>query len=107
MYNARRRDFALSASFVFDCFDCSEVTTKKGNKSVVQNENCFVEEIKVVELRSCRGKFIYNRTYNPVGFNKVSHFSRLGRAPSRPPMKKLNICYRKHGKWDFLYGKEF
>ena len=98
---------ALSASFFFYCFDCSEVTTRKGNKSVVQNENCFVEEIKEVELRSRRGKFIYNRTYNPVGFNKVSHISRLGCAPSRLPMKKLNICYRKHGKWDYLYGREF
>ena len=76
------------------------------HKSVVQNENCFAEEIKEVELRSRRGKFIYSRTYNPVGFNEVSHFSRLGRAPSRRPMKKSNICYRKHGKWDFLYGRE-
>ena len=49
--------------------------------------------------------FITELTIQLVG--KVSHFSRLGRAPSRPPMKKLNICYRKHGKWDFLYGREF
>ena len=48
-----------------------------------------MEEIKEVELRSRRGKFIFNRTYNPVGLNKVSHFSRRGRAPSRLPMKKL------------------
>jgi len=48
-----------------------------------------VEEIKEVKLRSRHGKFIYNRTYNPVGLNKVSHFSRRGRAPSRLPMKKL------------------
>ena len=60
--------FALSASF-----DVSEVTTGKGNESIVLKENCFVEE---VELRSRRRKFIYNRTYNPVGINKVSHFSR-------------------------------
>ena len=38
--------FALSASFVFECFDCSEVTTRKGNESIVQKENCFVEEIR-------------------------------------------------------------
>ena len=44
-------------------------------------------EIKEVELRSRREKFIYNRTYNPVGLNKVNHFSRLGRASSRLPMK--------------------
>ena len=29
-----------------------------------------MEEIKEVELRSRRGKFIYNRTYDPVGLNK-------------------------------------
>ena len=48
-----------------------------------------MEEIKEVELRSRLKKFFYNRTYNPVGLNKVSHFSRRGRAPSRLPMKKL------------------
>ena len=58
MYDARHRDFALSASF-----DVSEMTTGKGNESIVLKENCFVEEIKEVELRSRRGKFIYNRTY--------------------------------------------
>ena len=26
-------------------------------------------EIKELELRSRRGKFIYNKTYNPVGLN--------------------------------------
>ena len=34
-----------------------------------------MEEIKKVELRSRRGKLIYNRTYNPVDLNTVSHFS--------------------------------
>ena len=62
-------------------FDVREVTTRKGNESIVQKENCFVEQIKEVELRSRRRKFIYNRTYNLVGLNKVSHFSRRGRAP--------------------------
>ena len=56
------------------------MTTRKGNKPVAKRKNCFVEEIKEVELRSRRGKFIYNRTYNPVGLNMVSHFSRRGRA---------------------------
>ena len=46
------------------------MTTRKGNESIVQKENYFVEEIKEVELRSRRGKFIYNRTYHPVGLNK-------------------------------------
>ena len=57
-----------------------------------------MEEIKEVELRSRRGKFIYNRTYNPVGLNKVSHFSRRGRAPSRLPMKKLISFLKKTRK---------
>ena len=65
------------------------MTTRKRDQSIVQKENCFVEEIKDVKLRSRRGKFIDNRTYNPVELNKVSHFSRRGRAPSRLQMKKL------------------
>ena len=60
MYHAVRRDFALSARFVLECSDGSEVTTREGNELVVQKENCVVEEIKEVELRSRRGKFIYN-----------------------------------------------
>ena len=82
MYDAVRRDFALSASFVSECSDDSELTTREGNDLVVQKENCVVEEIKEAELRSRRGKFIYNRTCNSVGLNKVSHSSRRGRAPS-------------------------
>ena len=42
MYDAVRRDFALSASFVLECFDGSEVTTREGNELVVQKENCVV-----------------------------------------------------------------
>ena len=82
------------------------MTTRKGNNSVVQNENCFVEEIKEVELRSPRGKFIYNRTYNPVGLNKVSHFSRRGRARSRLPMKKLKSLLKKTRKARLFVWKE-
>ena len=48
MYDAVRRDFELSASFVLECFDGSEVTTREGNDLVVQKENCVVEEIKEV-----------------------------------------------------------
>ena len=58
MYDAVRRDFALSACFVLECFDGSGVVTREGNELVVQKENCVVEEIKEVELRSRRGKFI-------------------------------------------------
>ena len=49
------RDFALSARFMLECFDGSEVTTREGNELVVQKENCVVEEIKEVELRSPSG----------------------------------------------------
>ena len=47
--------------------------------------------IKEVEWRSRRGKFIYNRTYNSVGLNKVSHLSRRDRASSRLKIKKIGI----------------
>ena len=69
MYDDLRRDFVLSASFVSECFDGSEVTTRECNEQVVQKENCVVEEIKEVELRSRRGKFIYKTTYNSVALN--------------------------------------
>ena len=46
-------------------------------------------EIKEVELRSPRGKFIYNRTYNPVGLNKVNIFF------LDAPMKKLKSLLKK------------
>ena len=71
------------------------MTIRKGNESIVQKENYFVEEIKEVELRSRRRKFIYNRTYNPAALNKVGHFSRRSRAPSRLPMKKLKSLLQK------------
>ena len=54
-----------------------------------------MQEIKEVELRSRRGKFIYNKAYNPVGSNEVNHFSRRGRAPSRLPMKRLKSLSKK------------
>ena len=98
MYDAVRRDFALSASFVLECFDGSEVTTREGNELVVQRENCVVEEIKEVELRSRRGKFIYDRTYHSVSLNKVSHFSRREHAPNRLPTKKLKSLLQKTRK---------
>ena len=48
------------------------MTTREGNEVVVQKEKCVVEEIKEVDLRSRRGKFIYNRTYNFIDLNQVS-----------------------------------
>ena len=84
--------FCIISKFcVKSVFYVSEVTTRKGNESIVQEENCFVEEIKEVELRSRREKFIYNRTYNPVGLNKVSHFSRRGGVPSRLTDEEIKI----------------
>ena len=74
------------------------MTTRKGNESIVQKENYFVEEIKEVELRSRRRKFIYNRTYNPVGLNKVNHFSRRGRAPSRLTDEEIKIFVKENTK---------
>ena len=96
MYDARLRDFALSASFFSElkCVDGSEETGKVYD-SIVQKQHCVVEEIIEVELTSRRGKFIYDRTYNPVGLNKVSHFSRRGCANSRLPMKKIKSLLQK------------
>ena len=34
---------------------------------------------------------LFIRTYNSVGLNKVSHFSRRDRAPSRLPIKDIKI----------------
>ena len=82
------------------------MTTKEGIKPIVQKENCFVDKIKEIELRSRRGKFIYNRTYNyPVGLNKVSHFSRHSCAPSRLLMKKLKSLLKKTRKVRLLVWK--
>ena len=60
MYDARRQDFVLSASFVseLECFDGSEVTGK-GIDSIVQRQNCVVEEVQEVEFRSRRGWEVY------------------------------------------------
>ena len=74
MYDAVRRDFPLSTKSTKECLDGSEVTTREGHELVVQKENCVMEEIKEVELRSRRGKFIYDRTYNSIGLNQVSQF---------------------------------
>ena len=98
--------FCIISKFcVKECFDVSEVTTRKGNESIVQKENCFVDEIKEVESSSRHGKFIYNRTYNPVGLNKVSHFSRRGLVRSRLPMKKLKSLLKKTRKMRLFVWK--
>ena len=74
-----------------ECFDGSEVTGK-GNDSTVQKQ--YVEERIEVELRSCRGKFIYDRIYNSVDLlNRPRHFSRSGSANSRLPMKIIKAIY--------------
>ena len=55
-----------------------------------------MQEIKEVELRSRRGKFIYNKTYNPVGSNKVNHFSRRGRAPKQTTDEEVKIFVKEN-----------
>ena len=59
----RRGDCAFSASFVKECTDVSYVA-REGVESTVHKESVVVEEIKEVELRSCRVQFIYDRNYN-------------------------------------------
>ena len=54
-----------------------------------------MEEIKEVEMRSRRGKFIDNRTYNSIGLNQVSHFSQRSHALSRLRMNKLKSLLQK------------
>ena len=49
---------------------------------------------------------LFDRTYNPVGLNKVSHFSRRGRARSRLPMKKLKSLLKKTRKARLFVWKE-
>ena len=49
--------------------------TGKGNDSIVQKQNCVVEEIKEVELRSRHGKFVYNRTYLVLSLDAVVHLA--------------------------------
>ena len=73
--------------------------TGKGNDSIVQEQSCVVEEKIEVELRSCSGKFIYNRTYNFIGLNRVSHFSRRGRANSRRIMLTVGNVDRSIGRY--------
>ena len=75
------------------------MTTGKGNESIVRQENSW----KKVELISRRGKFICNTTYNPVGLNKISHFSRSGRASSRLPMKNLNSFFEENTESETFY----
>ena len=70
MYDARRQDFALLASFVseLECFDGSEVTGK-GNDSIVQNQNCVVEEVKELEfiyISSCMGNLFITELKIPL-----------------------------------------
>ena len=67
MYDARRRDFALSASFVseLECFDGSEVTGKV-NDSIAQKQYCVAEEIIEIELRSRRGNLFMTKITIPL-----------------------------------------
>ena len=69
------------------------MTTREGNELVVQKENCLVKEIKEVDLRSRRGKFIYNRTYNCIGLKQVSQlYFRLDKLKSRLALFSIGRC---------------
>ena len=49
--------------------------------------------LKEVVLRSCRGKVIYNRTYNSIGLNQVSqlYFQQDNLAQNRDCTLKLAL----------------
>ena len=66
----------------------------------VRKQNCVLEEVKEVDSLDLvvHGKYIYYRTYNSVGLNKVSQFSRCGRANRRLPMKKIKSLLQKTRK---------
>ena len=74
--------------------------------SIVQKQYCVLEEIIEVELRSGRRNFVYDRTYNFVGFDKVRNFSRRGRANSRLPMKKIKSLLQKTRRVRVLVWKK-
>ena len=71
---------------------------EKGNESIVQKEKLFYRGNKRSWIEISSWEIIGNGTYNPVGFNKVSHFSGRGRALSRLPMKKLTSLLKKTWK---------
>ena len=93
-----RIPYSVSVSgFRILCFSAARCQQLKPQRTE-SYENCVVEEIKEVELRSRRGKFIYKRNYSSVDLNKVSYFSRRCRAPSRLPVKKLKSLLQKTRK---------
>ena len=46
MYHAVRRDFALSASFVLERFDGSELTTREGNRELKNHDDGLVDDYR-------------------------------------------------------------
>ena len=56
-------DCAFSASFVRESTDVSHVAGE-GVELTVHKESVVIEEIKKVELKYRRAKFIYDRNYN-------------------------------------------
>ena len=61
----------VSASFVKECTDVYYVVGEGVGLSV-HKESVVTEEIKEVELRTCRAQFIYDRNYNR---NAVIHLA--------------------------------
>ena len=73
--------------------------TGKGIASIVQKQNCVVEEVKEAEFRSHRAWEIYLlQNLQFVGLKKVSQFSRCGRANRRLPMQKIKSLLQKTRK---------
>ena len=60
--------------------------------TVHKKRSVAVEEIKEVELRSCRAHFIYERNFNRTGLQPRGH------APSRLPVKKLRRLLHRRRK---------
>ena len=96
--------------FLFECFDGSEVATREGNELVIQKENCVVEEIKEAELRSRRGKFIYNRVnyiFGMTDYHKIEiviqnsrcfqNLHKSGAAKKYLGYKRFEILYLQNG----------
>ena len=81
--------------------------TGKRNDSIVQKQNCVVEEVKEVEFRSPRAWEIYLLQNLPFWFKKVSQFSRCGRANNRLPMKKIKPLLQKTRKVRVFAWKVF
>ena len=70
-------------------------------EKVLHKESVVVEEIKELELRSRRAKFVYDRNYGRIGLQPQGH------APSRLPVKKLRRLLLKTRKVRAFRGRAY